>query len=287
MSFPSFTLLAQAVLGGIFTGALYGLLGLGLSLSWGMLRQINLAHFALAFLGAYLTYQFSTYGGVDPLLTLLMIIPVFFVVGVAVHWVLIRFRVTPFNSLLVTFGLTIIVEAVLQWIWTADYRRLESTYSNHKLQLGTLYLPEPELITLGLSLGISLIVWQVLRRSDIGKAIRAAAEDAPIAAAFGINQRVLGLLLSGLNASLAGIAGVCIALGYTLAPSQIYTWIGVVFACVMLGGLGRPMGPIIAGCVIGVSEAITMAVASPSWAPLVSFSLLIIVLLVRPERIQA
>lgn len=287
MSFPSFTLLAQAVLGGIFTGALYGLLGLGLSLSWGMLRQINLAHFALAFLGAYLTYQFSTFGGVDPLLTLLMIIPAFFVVGVAVHWVLIRFRITPFNSLLVTFGLTIIVEAVLQWIWTADYRRLESTYSNYKLRLGTLYLPEPELITLGLSLGISLVVWQVLRHSDIGKAIRAAAEDAPIAAAFGINQQALGLLLSGLNASLAGIAGVCIALGYTLAPSQIYTWIGVVFACVMLGGLGRPMGPIIAGCVIGISEAITMAVASPSWAPLVSFSLLIIVLLARPERIQA
>lgn len=287
MSFPSFTLLAQAILGGIFTGALYGLLGLGLSLSWGMLRQINLAHFALAFLGAYLTYQFSTFGGVDPLLTLLMIIPAFFVVGVAVHWVLIRFRITPFNSLLVTFGLTIIVEAVLQWIWTADYRRLESTYSNYKLRLGTLYLPEPELITLGLSLGISLVVWQVLRHSDIGKAIRAAAEDAPIAAAFGINQQALGLLLSGLNASLAGIAGVCIALGYTLAPSQIYTWIGVVFACVMLGGLGRPMGPIIAGCVIGISEAITMAVASPSWAPLVSFSLLIIVLLARPERIQA
>lgn len=287
MNFPSSTLLIQSILAGIFTGALYGLLGLGLSLSWGMLRQINLAHFALAFLGAYLTYQFSTYGGIDPLLTLLMIIPVFFVVGMAVHWVITRFRMTPFNSLLVTFGLTIIIEAMLQWIWTADYRRLESTYAEHKLQVGTVYLPVPELITLGLSLGISLIIWQVLRRSDIGKAIRAAAEDGPIAAAFGINQQALGLLLSGLNASLAGIAGVCIALGYTLAPSQIYSWIGVVFACVMLGGLGRPMGPIIAGCIIGISEAVTMAVVSPSWAPLVSFSLLIIVLLVRPERIQA
>ena len=287
MNLPSSTLLAQSILAGIFTGALYGLLGLGLSLSWGMLRQINLAHFALAFLGAYLTYQFSTSGGIDPLLTLLMIIPAFFVVGLAVHWVLTRFKITPFNSLLVTFGLTIIIEAVLQWIWTADYRRLESTYAEHKLQIATVYLPVPELITLGLGLGISLIAWQVLRRSDIGKAIRAAAEDAPIAAAFGINQQALGLLLSGINASLAGIAGVCIALSYTLAPSQIYSWIGVVFACVMLGGLGRPMGPIVAGFVIGISEAITMAVASPSWAPLVSFSLLIIVLLARPERIQA
>lgn len=284
MTFPSSTLLAQSILAGIFTGALYGLLGLGLSLSWGMLRQINLAHFALAFLGAYLTYQLASYGGVDPMLTLLMIVPLFFVVGVAVHWVLSHFKVTPFNSLLITFGLTIIIEAMLQWIWTADYRRLESRYTEHRYRIGELFLPLPELITLGLSVGIAVAVWLVLKRSDLGKALRAAAEDAPIAAAFGINQRALALMLSGLNASLAGIAGVCIALSYTLAPSQIYTWIGVVFAAVMLGGLGRPLGPLIAGCIIGVSEAVTMAVASPSLAPLVSFSLLILVLLVRPGK---
>lgn len=284
MNFPSSTLLAQSILAGIFTGALYGLLGLGLSLSWGLLRQINLAHFALAFLGAYLTYQLSSYGGVDPMLTLLMIVPLFFVLGVGVHWVLAHFKVTPFNSLLVTFGLTIIVEALLQWIWTADYRRLESTYAEQRFRIGEIFLPVPELITLGLSVGISVAIWLALKRTDLGKALRAAAEDAPIAAAFGINQRALALMLSGLNAALAGIAGVCIALSYTLAPSQIYSWIGVVFAAVMLGGLGRPMGPLIAGCIIGVSEAVTMAVASPSWAPLVSFSLLILVLLVRPGR---
>ena len=85
-------------------------------------------------------------------------------------------------------------------------------------------------------------------------------------------------------AALAGVAGVCIALSYTLAPAQIYAWIGVVFAAVMMGGLGRALGPLVAGIVIGVSEAITMAVTAPSWAPLVSFSLLIVVLLVRPGR---
>jgi branched-chain amino acid transport system permease protein len=90
-------------------------------------------------------------------------------------------------------------------------------------------------------------------------------------------------MLSGFNAALAGVAGVCIALSYTLAPSQIYAWIGVVFAAVMLGGLGRPLGPLIAGCVIGISEAVTKAVTAPSLAPLVAFSLLIAVLLVRPR----
>jgi branched-chain amino acid transport system permease protein len=105
-----------------------------------------------------------------------------------------------------------------------------------------------------------------------------------MAAAFGINPQALALGLSGLNAALAGVAGVCLALSYTLAPGEMYKWIGVVFACVMLGGLGRPLGPLIAGCVIGVSESITMTLTAPSWAPLVSFSLLILVLLVRPGR---
>lgn len=284
MYFPSATLLAQAVLTGLFAGALYGLLGLGLSLSWGMLKQINLAHFALAFLGAYLTYQLSTSAGFDPLLTLVLIVPVFFVLGAALHWVLARFRVSPFNSMLVTFGITVIIEAVLQWIWTADYRKLESSYAEHKLRLGPLYLPAPEMITLVLGVGISVAVWFAMRRTDLGKAMRAAAEDAPIAAAFGVNQNALALMLSGMNAALAGVAGVCIALTYTLAPSQIYTWIGVVFACVMLGGLGRPLGPLIAGCIIGITEALTMAIAAPAWAPLVSFSLLMVVLLARPGR---
>ena len=286
MGFPSATLLAQSVLSGIFIGSLYGLLGLGLSLSWGLLRQINLAHFALAFLGAYLCYQFSTVGGIDPLLTLLIIMPAFFVAGVALQWVFARFAISAFNSLLVTFGLTVIVESVIQSVWTADFRRLESAYGNAKFKVGVLYVPEPELITLALALTLSLAVWAALRYTDLGRAMRAAAEDGPIAAAFGVNQKVLAMLLSGVCAALAGAAGVCIALSYTLAPSQIYAWIGVVFAAVMMGGLGRALGPLIAGIVIGVSEAITMAVTAPSWAPLVSFSLLIVVLLVRPGKAQ-
>ena len=104
MNWPSLSLLGQSILSGIFIGALYGLFGLGLSLSWGLLRLINLAHFALAFLGAYLAYQLSSSGAMDPLLTLLVIVPGFFLFGMAMHWVFMRFAVSPFNSLLVTFG---------------------------------------------------------------------------------------------------------------------------------------------------------------------------------------
>lgn len=284
MTFPSLTLLGQSLLSGIFIGALYGLLGLGLSLTWGLLRQINLAHFALAFLGAYLTYQLAS-AGMDPIATLLVVVPCFFLFGALMHWLLSRFEVSPFNSLLVTFGLTVIIESVIQWIWTADYRQMASSYGEIKFRVGTLFLPLPELMTLTAAVVLSLATWAGLRYTDLGKAMRAAAEDGQIAAAFGVNQRALAMLLSGLSAAFAGVAGVCLALSFTLGPSQIYAWIGVVFAAVMIGGLGNPLGPLVAGIVIGVAESMTMAITAPAWAPLVSFSLLILVLLFRARKI--
>jgi branched-chain amino acid transport system permease protein len=284
MHFPSLMLLSQAILSGIFVGALYGLLGLGLGLTWGLLRQINLASFALAFLSAYLCYHMATVWHIDPLLALLILPPLFFAIGAGLHWLLSRFQISPMNSLLVTFSLAVMIESLIQGVWTADFRRLESVYSDQKFKIGGLFLPVPELITLAAAVILSGLIWALLRYTDYGKALRAIAEDPPIAAAFGINQRALSLLLAGGCAALASVAGICLALSFTLIPSQIYAWIGVVFAAVILGGLGSAIGPLIAGIVIGVSEAITMAVAAPSWAPIVSFSLLILILLVRPGK---
>lgn len=281
---PSATLLGQSVLSGIFIGSLYGLLGLGLSLSWGMLRQVNLAHFALAFLGGYLTFQLAAVAKLDPFVTLALTAPLFFALGTALHWFLGRFSVTLLNTLLVTFGLTSIIEAGIQWYWTADFHRMESAYAAVRWKLGPLFVSLPDLLTLGFALVLSLGMWSVLRFTDMGKAIRATTEDAPIAAAFGVNEKLLGYLVSGLAAAVAAVAGLCLALNHTLAPVQIYAWMGVVFAAVMMGGLGSPVGPLAAGIVIGVSEAVTMAVTAPTWAPLVSFSLLIGILLFRPSK---
>ena len=287
MNFPSFNLLSQSILSGVFIGALYGLIGLGLGLTWGLLRQINLAHFGLVFLSAYMSYHMASVWGVDPLLTLLILPPLFFLIGVAMQWVLARFEITPFNSLLVTFGITVVIESGIQAVWTADFRRMETHYNDLKFTIGSLYVPVPELVTLVLSVTIALSIWAVMRYTDLGKAMRAMAEDGPIASAFGIDQKGLSLILAGLCASLAAVAGICLALTFTLTPSQIFAWVGVVFAAVMLGGLGSALGPLVAGIIIGVSEAITMAVAAPSWAPIVSFSLLIVVLLFLPGRIKA
>jgi branched-chain amino acid transport system permease protein len=285
MNFPSFNLLTQSILSGIFIGALYGMIGLGLGLTWGLLRQINLAHFGLVFLAAYLSYHMASVWGIDPLLTLALLPPLFFLLGVGMQWVLARFAITPFNSLLVTFGITVVIESGIQAIWTADFRRMETHYNDLKFTVGSLYIPVPELVTLVLSVSISLAIWAVMRYTDLGKAMRAMAEDGPIASAFGIDQKGLSLLLAGLCAALAAVAGICLALTFTLTPSQIFAWVGVVFAAVMLGGLGSALGPLVAGVIIGVSEAITMAVAAPSWAPIVSFSLLIVMLLFRPSKL--
>jgi branched-chain amino acid transport system permease protein len=281
---PSLNLLMQSVLSGIFIGSLYGLVGLGLGLTWGLLRQINLAHFGFLFLAAYACYHLSTVFKVDPLLTLLVLPPVFFLIGMLQQWVLARFKITPFNSLLVTFGLTVMIESLIQGIWTADFRRLESHYNEQKFVIAGLYFPVPELVTLFLSLSFCFAIWAAMRYTDLGKALRAMAEDGPIATAFGIHQARMSLVLSGVCAALAAVAGICLALTFTLTPSQIFSWVGVVFAAVMLGGLGSALGPLAAGLLIGVSEAITMAVAAPAWAPIVSFSLLIVMLLFKPAR---
>ncbi len=281
---PSLTLLGQSVVSGLLAGGLYGLLALGLSLSWGLLRLVNLGHFALAFLGAYLTYQLGTVFRFPPWLSALLIVPAFFALGVGLHVVFVRFRVTEFTSLLVTFGVTVILESVIQWFWTADFRRYETAYATASTRIGPLFIPTLDLLAWLTAVALALATWVWLRFTYVGKALRASAEDPAIAVAFGVNHRAQAFLVSGVSAAYAGVAGVYIALISTLAPSQIWAWLGVVFAVVIIGGLANPVGALLAGLLIGVSESLTMAVATPAWAPLVSFSVLILLLVSKPGR---
>jgi len=281
---PSLTLLGQALVSGLLAGGLYALLALGLRLSWGLLRLVNLTHFALALLGAYLTYQLGVAFHVPPWLAVLAIVPAFFLVGVSLHLVFAYFRVTEFTSLLVTFGLTVILESVIQWFWTADFRRFETPYATASLRAGPIFVPVLELAACVTAVALALGTWAWLRFTYVGKSLRASAEDPAMAAAFGVNHRAQALLLSGVSAAYAGIAGAFIALIATLAPAQIWAWVGVVFAVAIIGGLANPIGALLAGLFIGISESLTMAVVAPAWAPLVSFSALIVLLIARPGR---
>jgi branched-chain amino acid transport system permease protein len=279
----SLTLLAQSAIGGLLLGGIYGLLALGLSLSWGLLRLVNLSHFALAFLGAYLTYQLGTQFSFAPWLSALIVVPAFFVLGLALHVLFVRFKVSEFASMLVTFGITVLIESLIQWIWSADFRKYESGYAQESLRIGPLFVPLLELVGFACAAVLAAAAWLGLNRTMLGKALRAAAFDGPVAAAFGINATRLSFVLAGMCAASAGVAGVFIALTSTLAPSQIEAWIGVVFAVVIIGGLANPLGALAAGVLIGVSESITMAAVNPAWAPLVAFSILIVLLLWKPK----
>lgn len=279
----SFSLLAQSAIGGVLLGGIYGLLALGLSLSWGLLRLVNLGHFALAFLSAYLTYHLGTRFNVPPWVAVLAIVPVFYLGGVALHALFVRFKVTEFASMLVTFGITVLIESMIQWVWSADFRKYETPYALESFRIGSVFVPKLELLAFACAVILAVSVWAALHKTMLGRALRAAAHDGPIAAAFGVNSVRLSYLLAGLCSALAGVAGIFIALTSTLAPSQIEAWIGVVFAVVIIGGLANPLGALGAGVLIGVSEAVTMAVVNPAWAPLVAFSILIVLLLWRPR----
>nr|WP_224741776.1 branched-chain amino acid ABC transporter permease [Bradyrhizobium sp. 2S1]MCK7671992.1 branched-chain amino acid ABC transporter permease [Bradyrhizobium sp. 2S1] len=276
-------MLAQSTIGGVLLGGIYGLLALGLSLSWGLLRLVNLSHFALAFLAAYIGYGLGTRFGWPIWVSGLAILPAFFLIGVALHAVFVRFKVGEFASMLVTFGLTVLIESFIQWVWSADYLKYETSHTQDTLRLGSLYIPLLELVAFGFAAALALGAWLGLNRTMLGKALRAVAQDGPVAAAFGINAAGLSYLLAGLCAASAGVAGVFIALTSTLAPSQIEAWIGVIFAVVIIGGLANPLGALAAGVLVGVSEAVTMALVNPAWAPLVAFSILIALLLWKPR----
>jgi len=279
----SVSLLLQSAIGGVLLGGIYGLLALGLSLSWGLLKLVNLSHFALAFLGAYLTYQLGAQFGWPAYVSVLIVAPAIFLLGLVLHAVFVRFNVSEFASMLVTFGVTVLIESLIQWIWSADFRKYETPYAQESLRVGPLFIPVLELTAFACAALLAFAAWLTLHRTLLGRALRASAHDGPIAAAFGINARQLSYGLAGLCSASAGVAGVFIALTSTLAPSQIEAWIGVVFAVVIIGGLANPIGALAAGMLIGLSEALTMATVNPAWAPLVAFSILIALLLWKPK----
>ena len=282
---PSLTLVEQSLITGILSGSLYGLLALGLSLSWGLLKLVNIGHFAMALLGAYLTWYLGTEHDLEAWWAAAIIVPVFFLYGIGLHWVFVKFRVSEMASMLITFALAIIIESVIQAIWTADFRRYTTELADQSFQLGALYVPKLNLLACATAAVLAFATWAWLKFTYAGKALRACAEDAPIASAFGIDNNRLTYLLSGICAAYAAIAGVFIALISTLAPNEIWIWIGIVFAVVIIGRLGNPVGALFGGILIGVCEALTQSVVNPALAPLVAFSVLIVLLLVKPKWI--
>jgi branched-chain amino acid transport system permease protein len=283
-------IIVQSALAGALTGGLYALMAIGLSLGWGMLKVINLAHFGMILLGGYLTYTLVTSTGLDPLLTVVITAPILFVVGAALQWLFQRFDVSELSSLLVSFGILIIVIQLISNVWSADFRRLpadQNPYATGSVALGSLVFPMPTLIASITAAGLVLGIHLVLQRTFIGRALRAFAEDRAIASAFGIDHRRLGLLLAGAAAATAAIAGMLFTIGGSLTPDTAFEWFGIVFAVVILGGIGNVVGTLLAGALVGAVAGVVTVAWSPATAPLVVFSLVVLALLFRPRGLLA
>jgi branched-chain amino acid transport system permease protein len=276
----------QSALTGALVGGLYALMAIGLSLTWGMLRVINLAHFGMILLSGYLTYTLATSVGFDPLLTVVVTVPVLFVVGLAIQWGFQRFGVSELNSLLVSFGVLIIGIQLISNTWSADFRRMTADvnpYATGSLVIGPLVFPMPTLVASVSAVALVVGIHLVLERTFVGRALRAFAQDPAIAAAFGIDHRRLGMLLAGAAGATAAVAGTLFAIGGSLTPTTALEWFGVVFAVVILGGIGNVLGTLLAGALVGAVAGVVTVAWSPVASPLVVYSLIVLALLFRPR----
>jgi branched-chain amino acid transport system permease protein len=280
----------QAALSGVLIGGLYALMAAGLSVTWGVLRVINLAHFGMILLGAYLTFQVASSWGIDPLLTVAVTVPAMFVAGAVLQWAFDVLGISEFTSLLLSFGLLIVLVQAVSNIWSADFQRMTGAvnpYATRSVSVGRLIFPVTTLLAFGLAVVLVGGAHLVMRRTFVGRAMRAFAQDRTIAAAFGIDHRRIGLLLAGAAGATAAVAGMLFALSNALTPATAFEWFGTVFAVVILGGIGHVVGTLVAGVLVGVISGVVSVLVSPSAAPFVLFSLIVLALLVRPQGLFA
>jgi branched-chain amino acid transport system permease protein len=276
----------QAALTGALLGGLYAMMAVGLSVSWGMLRVINLAHFGMILLGAYLTFEVSTSWRLDPLLTLVVTVPLLAALGAGLHWVYERTGLVEFTSLLVSFGVMIIIIQLVHNQWSADFRRLPpelNPYGTGSWFVGELAFPLSTLVAFGCGGVLIGAGWVGLRTTFLGRALRAFAEDRDMAAAYGIDHRRLGMLLAAVSGGSAAVAGMLWALGNTLVPDAPFEWIGIVFAVVILGGIGQVLGTLAAGVLVGALTSVASVVWESTASLLVVFLVIILALLARPS----
>lgn len=275
----------QAAIFGALSGSLFALMALGLSLVWGFLKIINLAHFGMILLGAYLTFELATSTGMDPILTLVVGASAMFVLGALVQAGFERWQVSEFNSLLISYGLLIITVQVVSNVWTADFQRMGpgvNQYAVQSLSIGTLRFPLPTLLAAGFAVALVVAARLILERTYAGRALQAFGQDRHIASAFGIDHAKLGILLAGAAGATAAIAGMLHSLGESLHPDAPFEWVGRVFAIVILGGIGNVTGTLYAGLLVGAISGLTATIWSPSASPFVVFTMVVLALVFRP-----
>ena len=282
-------ILTQQLILGLLVGGLYGLAATGLSLTFGVLRVLNVAHGELLMLGGYGTFWLFTLWKIDPFVSLLGVGPAMFSLGLLLYAVLFRFVVKAHeearikNSLLIGFGLTLVLHALAIQLWTADERSVTTGYSGAVLRLGPFAVPLLRLSGLLFAFAILAVLHLFLSSTRWGRAIRATAEDWEAAALMGIPVGKTYLLAFALGTALAGIAGGLVSISYSISPSIGMEWTLKALIVVVLAGLGSLFGSFAGGILLGLAEAMSVVFLGGPYREVIGLILFLLVLLVRPQ----
>ncbi len=279
----------ELIVSGLITGGIYALVALGLNLQYGLMRILNIAHGEFLMLGAYLTWMVQTSFGISPLL----MIPVSFVVlmglGLAIHWLCFR-RLTATSSnidifeargLMVAFGLMFLIQNLVSSIWGGELRGYD--FMADPVAMGVAQFAGNKLLVFGMALVFSLGLMVLLRKTLLGKGVRALMQSQVGAQLVGINTRTLHPLMFGIGLGLSGLAGCLLSMAYTISPAMGEPYTVTALIVITLGGFGSMGGALAGGLMLGVIEAFGMHFTNPSLKALLSYVVFIGVLLFRPK----
>lgn len=275
----------QILANGLVLGGLYACIASGFSLVWGVLNVINILHGSFIVLGGYLAFFAYAKLGLHPFLSIGIAAPLFFALGWLMQRAMInRMIAAPvLLTLTLTFGLDLMLANGMLAAFTADFRKLVLEPPLGVLSLGPVTLPVDRLLAMLLALGLTGLLYLVLSRSRIGRAIVAVRMDREAASLMGVNVPNVYAITFGLGAMMAGASGPLLALIYPISPLSGSVYLGKAFVICVLGGLGSVPGAMIGGLALGVVESLGAVWVGPEHATTLSFVLLIVVLLVRPE----
>jgi branched-chain amino acid transport system permease protein len=286
MEIPT-SLLLNAIVAGLLLGGFYASVSLGISISFGMLDVVNIAHPAFIILGSYIAYIVNSQFGFDPILVALALSPLFFLLGMAlyrVYYLCFEKRgQESLRGLAFFFGILFITEVALILVFGVDYRTVQTVYSETTLRLGVVDFPLRLVVPFLVSMVMVVSVQLLLTRTFFGRAVLAVAQDALALRLMGVNPVRIKELAFALSIATAGVAGAFLIVIQPVQPSIGREYIGLVFAVCVLGGMGSIWGTLLAAFVLGLAETFTSTFFGPSWAPAVSFGLLLLTLAFRPS----
>jgi len=282
----SWDLLANAVVAGVLLGGFYAAVSLGVSLTFGLLDVVNIAHPAFVILGSYAAYAMNSSFGLDPILTGMLLTPLFYVLGAAVYQVYYRSferrGEESLRGLVFFFGLLFIIEVSLSLTFGVDYRLVEAPYIGKSIELGGVGIALRLLVPFAVGLAMTLALHLFLSRTFYGRAIKAVSQDRLALRLMGANPVRVKTVAFGIGIAAASLSGALLVTIAPVVPSTDRDYIGRVFAIAVLGGLGSIGGTLVAAIILGVAESLMATFFGPSWSLAVSFGILLLALAVRP-----